>query len=46
MIASLNKLKNMDEDLIIYPGHGPKTTLKEELKSNQYLSWLLIFLLL
>jgi len=37
MISSLNKIKNMDEDLIIYPGHGEKTSLKDELKSNQYL---------
>lgn len=37
MIESLNKIKKMDEDLIIYPGHGPSTTLIDELKSNQYL---------
>ncbi|MDD5979884.1 MAG: MBL fold metallo-hydrolase [bacterium] len=38
MISSLSKIKTMDEDLIIYPGHGDKTTLKQELKSNQYLN--------
>ena len=30
-------LMKMDEDLIIYPGHGDKTTLKHELKYNKYL---------
>ena len=31
------QIKKMDEDLIIYPGHGDKTTLKHELKYNKYL---------
>ena len=37
MLLSIEKIKKMDEDLIIYPGHGDKTTLKHELKYNKYL---------
>lgn len=34
---SLKILKEMDSDLIVYPGHGDKTTLGYELKTNYYL---------
>lgn len=34
---SLNKLKKLDPDLKIYPGHGEMTTLKNELENNIYL---------
>jgi len=34
---SLLKIKNMDRDYLIYPGHGPATTLKYEIGSNYYL---------
>ena len=37
MLQTLRMIKNMDPDLVIYPGHGPRTTLGEELKSNYYL---------
>ena len=37
MIQSLKKIKLMDPSLIVYPGHGPKTTLKDELQWNPYL---------
>lgn len=30
MIDSLEKFKQYDDDIIIYPGHGPKTTLGQE----------------
>ena len=36
LILSLQKLKKLSQDLIICPGHGPFTTLKEELKNNMY----------
>ena len=36
LISSLNKIKNLPEDTIICSGHGPLTTLKEELKNNIY----------
>ena len=36
LILSLQKLKKLPQDLIIYPGHGPFTTLKDELKNNMY----------
>ena len=37
MNNSINKIKKMDENTIIYPGHGDKTTLKYELENNIYL---------
>ncbi|MBO7432034.1 MAG: MBL fold metallo-hydrolase [Elusimicrobia bacterium] len=36
LILSLQKIKKLSQDTIIYPGHGPVTTLKEELKNNMY----------
>lgn len=36
--ATLEKLKNLDEDYIIYSGHGPSTTLKTEKKFNPFIS--------
>lgn len=30
MIDSLEKIKQYDDDITIYPGHGPKTTLGQE----------------
>jgi len=36
LILSLQKVKKLSQDTIIYPGHGPFTTLKEELKNNMY----------
>ena len=36
LISSLQKLKKLSHDTIIYPGHGPFTTLKEELENNPY----------
>ncbi len=36
LILSLQKLKKLPKDLIICPGHGPFTTLKEELENNPY----------
>lgn len=35
--SSLAKLKSLDPNLIVYPGHGDTTTLKRELKYNMYL---------
>ena len=34
---SLNKLKKLPHDVIIYPGHGPNTTLESELLNNHFL---------
>ena len=31
MGASLEKLRNLPKKTVVYPGHGPKTTLREEL---------------
>ena len=36
MQKSLKKIKEYSSDITIYPGHGDKTTLKEE-NNNQYL---------
>lgn len=38
MMQSLRMIKEtLDPDLIVYPGHGPKTTLKEEFAYNPFL---------
>lgn len=37
MIKSLEKLKKLPDDTIVYPGHGPKTTIKFEILNNYYL---------
>ena len=38
MLKSINKIKQFDEDIKIYPGHGDDSTLKREFKYNIYLS--------
>lgn len=35
---TLDKLKKLEEDYLIYPGHGPSTTLKEEKRFNPFIS--------
>ncbi len=37
MQQSLNYLKNLEENLIVFPGHGEDTTLEQELKNNVFL---------
>lgn len=37
MTKSLNRLANQDEDIIIYPGHGPSSTIKIEKLTNPYM---------
>lgn len=37
MIQSLRMLKTLPMDYIVYPGHGPATTLSQELQTNPYL---------
>lgn len=36
MIKSINKIKKYPKDIIIYPGHGPKSSLEEEINNNPY----------
>ena len=38
MMKSIEKIKKYDEDIVIYPGHGKRSTLGEEFKYNIYLS--------
>lgn len=40
MAKSLEKISSMDQNLEVYPGHGPGTTIRDELESNPYLSGL------
>lgn len=35
--SSLNKIRQLDKECIVYPGHGPITKLENELKFNPYL---------
>lgn len=38
LISSIkNKLLTLNEDTVVYPGHGPKTTIAEEKRYNTYL---------
>lgn len=37
MMKSLKKLKEFNSNITLYPGHGDKTTLYNELKNNYYL---------
>ena len=36
MKKSIEKIKNYDRDITIYPGHGRETTLKREFTNNPY----------
>lgn len=37
MKQSLQKIKQLDKNMQVYPGHGPSTNMKKELSSNFYL---------
>ncbi len=37
MEASLERLKELEGDFAVYPGHGPATTLERERRTNPYL---------
>lgn len=37
MIKSLEMIKKYDKDIVIYPGHGDKTTIGYELENNIYM---------
>ena len=37
MEKSLKRLKNQDDDIVIYPGHGPNSTLKIEKMTNPFM---------
>ncbi len=37
MKRSLVRLKKMDKKALLYPGHGPSTSLEYEIKTNSYL---------
>lgn len=39
MRASLERLKAIEEDCEVYPGHGGATTLAEEKAMNPYMGW-------
>lgn len=37
LAASLKRLSALPEETLIYPGHGPETTLGDELRSNPFM---------
>lgn len=37
MAKSLEKIKTYAKDIVIYPGHGDKTTIGYELENNDFL---------
>ncbi|MDD2523474.1 MAG: MBL fold metallo-hydrolase [Endomicrobiia bacterium] len=37
IIQSLNKLKKLNKKIIVYPGHGPSSTIEQELLNNPFL---------
>ena len=39
MQESLEKISKYPDDIILYPGHGPKTILGEEKKYFKYYYW-------
>lgn len=39
MIASLKMLVTLPQDLTVYPGHGPSTSIGQEIRSNPYLHY-------
>lgn len=41
LIDSLKKVINLDSNLIVYPGHGPTTTIGEERESNPFINFYL-----
>ena len=36
MMMSINKIKQYDRDIVIYPGHGDMTTLGYEINNNPF----------
>ena len=40
MKLSLRELANLPNPFVVYPGHGPTTTIGEEKRSNPFLRWL------
>lgn len=38
LLNSIKKILSLDENLIIYPGHGPSTTVRQELHSNPFIT--------
>jgi glyoxylase-like metal-dependent hydrolase (beta-lactamase superfamily II) len=39
MISLRKKLATLPDYFIVYPGHGPATTIGEEKRSNPFLQW-------
>jgi glyoxylase-like metal-dependent hydrolase (beta-lactamase superfamily II) len=37
MMSSLEKLQNLPDSLVAYPGHGPLTTIGQEKRDNPFL---------
>jgi len=38
LLNSIKRILSLDENLIIYPGHGPSTTVGQELRTNPFIA--------
>jgi glyoxylase-like metal-dependent hydrolase (beta-lactamase superfamily II) len=38
MVASLRRLLTLPDETLVYPGHGPSTTIGQERQTNPFLS--------
>ncbi|WP_101773076.1 MBL fold metallo-hydrolase [Peptostreptococcus faecalis] len=41
ILNSLKKLSKLDDNIVIYPGHGPSSTIGEEKRNNEYMKLVL-----
>jgi len=39
LFQSIKKIFRMKKNLVIFPGHGPETTIEDELKKNPFISF-------
>jgi glyoxylase-like metal-dependent hydrolase (beta-lactamase superfamily II) len=40
MRESLKKILELDDKIVVFPGHGPRTTIGEERETNPFVNWI------